>query len=173
MTHASSRAEPASVAATPATKALQTELQRWVRAMTMRIPLPTGESVERSAYAAMFQLHSSGPTRASDLAAELGLDLSTVSRQMSGLTRQGYVQKIADPGDGRASLLVLTDAGQRVIEEGAAARRDFLGDLLATWSEQDIHMLAALLSRFNDEVARRRERGVRDPNADTASRRSA
>jgi DNA-binding MarR family transcriptional regulator len=137
--------------ATAAAETLQTEMLRWVRGMTMRIPLPSGHSVERSAYAAMLQLQFRGPTRASDLALALGLDLSTVSRQMSGLARHGYVRKLADPGDGRASLLTLTAAGRRITDEGAAARRTFLADLLADWSEPEIITFAKLLSRFNDK----------------------
>lgn len=161
MTQATVSGANETVVETAAAQALQAELMRWVRAMTMRIPLPSGESVERSAYAAMFQLHSSGPTRASDLAAELGLDLSTVSRQMSGLARHGYVRKVADPDDGRASLLTLTDSGERVIEEGAAARRAFLSELLADWTEHDVHTLASLLNRFNDELGHLRDRTLR------------
>lgn len=126
-----------------------------------RVELPHGISLERSAYALMVRLRDEGPQRASVLASGLGLDLSTVSRQVSGLVEDGYVVKTADPHDGRASVLALSRTGRSLVERCRAARRGQLRDLLASWDETDVATLARLLCHLNADMARLHETGER------------
>ena len=58
-------------------------------------------------------LQTEGPLRAGALADCLQSDPSTVSRQVAALVKDGLLERRADPDDGRASLLVLTDAATR------------------------------------------------------------
>ena len=53
--------------------------------------------------------------RVSDLAACVELDASTVSRQIKQLEDKGIVERTADPADGRASLVRLTDDGRETM----------------------------------------------------------
>src|SRR3954452_21611677 len=65
--------------------------------------------VEWSAYLLLRCIANSGaPMRAAELADTLRSDPSTVSRQVAALVRAGYLERRADPADGRASLLVVT-----------------------------------------------------------------
>ncbi|SMB97011.1 DNA-binding transcriptional regulator, MarR family [Thermanaeromonas toyohensis ToBE] len=57
-----------------------------------------------------------GETSLSELAAALGLDLSTVSRVADGLVRRGLLKREADPGDRRRLALFLTDTGRELVE---------------------------------------------------------
>ncbi|SHE28116.1 DNA-binding transcriptional regulator, MarR family [Desulfofundulus australicus DSM 11792] len=57
-----------------------------------------------------------GDASPSDLAAALGLDLSTVSRVADGLVRQKLLCREADGLDRRRLRLVLTDAGRELVE---------------------------------------------------------
>src|SRR3954470_11964361 len=62
-------------------------------------------------WALLVPLERDGEQRCSSLAAEAGVDVSVVSRQVSALERSGYVERRPDPLDGRASLIRLSDAG--------------------------------------------------------------
>ena len=78
------------------------------------------DQVDPSTFPLAKQLHA--PRRAcgvSDLAVEVELDASTVSRQIKQLEDKGIVERTARPGDGRASLVRLTD---RRTQHGHARR---------------------------------------------------
>ncbi|MHB8593804.1 MAG: MarR family winged helix-turn-helix transcriptional regulator, partial [Acidimicrobiales bacterium] len=102
-----------------------TEVARSI--LRMGVPpdaLGEGEHVDRSGYWAMARLdEAAGPVRISDLAVTLDLDLSTVSRQVRHLVDTGLVTREADPGDGRACLVGLSDRGRAVLDAVRAARR--------------------------------------------------
>ena len=66
--------------------------------------------VDTASYPILFNLHD-GPRRVSDLAGRVHSDVSTVSRQVTGLVTHGLVEKVPDPQDGRAQVLSLTSAG--------------------------------------------------------------
>ena len=89
------------------------------------------DAVERAAYHLLAHLVQDGPRRASALAEAVHSDPSTVSRQVAGLVQLGYVERTADPEDGRATLLAATDEGRRVFEENRQARNRSLAELLA------------------------------------------
>ena len=63
--------------------------------------------VDTASYPILFNLHD-GPRRVSDLAGCVHSDVSTVSRQVTGLVTHGLVEKVPDPQDGRAQVLSLT-----------------------------------------------------------------
>ena len=105
-------------------------------------------SVERAAYHLLAHLVLDGPRRASALAEAVHSDPSTISRQVGGLVKLGYVERTADPDDGRATQLAATAEGRRVFEENRRARNESLADLLATWSPDDRLALRDLLGRF-------------------------
>jgi DNA-binding MarR family transcriptional regulator len=75
-------------------------------------------------------------------------DPSTISRQIGSLVRLGYVERTADPEDGRATLLAATPEGTRVFDENRRARNQNLAELLSGWSEPDRLALRELLGRF-------------------------
>src|SRR2546423_450837 len=63
------------------------------------------------------RLVTDGARRATDLAAEAFLDLSTVSRQVRSLVERGLVERRPDPEDRRGYLLTATDAGHETYLE--------------------------------------------------------
>lgn len=52
----------------------------------------------------------------SDLAAALGVQPPTVTKMISRLSAQGYVERRASKGDGRQAMVFLTERGRRTIE---------------------------------------------------------
>jgi DNA-binding MarR family transcriptional regulator len=56
-----------------------------------------------------------GGRRASDLADVLGVSRQAVAQVIALLERDGYVERLADPGDGRAKLICLTRRGRQAL----------------------------------------------------------
>lgn len=109
------------------------------------------DAVERATYHLLVHLVKDGPRRAGALAEAVHSDPSTISRQIGHLVRLGYVERAADPEDGRATLLVATAEGLRVFEENRRVRNENIAEMLADWSEPDRHALSALLARFTTD----------------------
>jgi DNA-binding MarR family transcriptional regulator len=97
--------------------------------------------------------HDEGGRRASDVAEQLHLDLSTVSRHVSTLERAGHIQRTPDPDDGRASLLTVSAAGAQALQTIMAARGEVFAAALAGWPAPEQVLLAELLDRLAGDLA--------------------
>lgn len=109
------------------------------------------DDVEWAAQMVLKSLAAVGPARSSTLAEHMYTDPSTVSRQVAALVKEGLVERRADPDDGRACLLVLTDAATEVLARHEQTRVDYFATMLADWSERDLNRFADLLQRFTDD----------------------
>src|SRR5436305_2748020 len=108
--------------------------------------------VDRAGYLTLGRLYDAGTARMSDLANVLGLDLSTVSRQVRALEELGLVGRTSDPDDRRAFLLESTDAGRALVTAVKEKFSQLVDVALAAWSDQDRHTLTALLGRLADDL---------------------
>ncbi|GIH15923.1 MarR family winged helix-turn-helix transcriptional regulator [Rugosimonospora africana] len=124
------------------------DLLRTVRRAKAQLLAATGNEVESVTQILLRTVAAEGPMRASALAASVHSDLSTVSRQTTALVADGLLERRADPVDGRASLLAVTEAGQAVIAEHAQARAAFFAQVLAGWDPRELGEFARLLQRF-------------------------
>mgnify|MGYP001792507881 CR=1 FL=1 len=88
-----------------------------------RAAVARGEDLDRPSFMLLHTLICLGPSRVTMLAAAVHSDPSTVSRQAAHLVDMGLLERRADPADGRASLLAITDAGTALLER-ARQRRD-------------------------------------------------
>jgi len=95
-----------------------------------------------------------GPARISDIADGLQVNLSVASRHLHALQEKGYLERIADPEDGRSSLVAISPAGREKLE--AAHRRlvDGLADALAGWKPSEVSALAEGLARLHATVGK-------------------
>jgi DNA-binding MarR family transcriptional regulator len=107
-----------------------------------------GVKLDRASYGVLARLGTLAPIRLSDLAQELGVDVSTVSRQVQALEQKGLVAREPDPDDGRAVLLQLTRKGKAVRAKMQAAWQETIAGLLGDWKPADISVFATLLDRF-------------------------
>jgi DNA-binding MarR family transcriptional regulator len=87
-------------------------------------------------------------------------DPSTVSRQVAQLVDRGLVERQPDPADGRACVLVPTEAGQEVIATLRRRRDEYLAMALSGWPADDLHQLVTLLDRFITDFETTRPPGV-------------
>lgn len=104
--------------------------------------------VDRSTVMLLKTLVHHGPSRSSALAAAIHSDPSTVSRQIAAMVRDGLVERRADPEDGRASVLVATEAGIAVLEEQRRRLGLALARVVQQWAPEDVDAFLDLLERF-------------------------
>jgi len=68
------------------------------------------------------------------------------------LSEEGLVERVAVPGDRRATVLRLTDAGQRAFAVQAQAHELWINDLLGAVSPDEARAMAARLQDFADKA---------------------
>lgn len=130
---------------------LGTEIVRFARLVTAwRQSAKTDAGAADRVLLAKLVVH--GDRRATDLAADTFLDLSTVSRQVRSLVERELVERHPAPDDRRGSLLHATDAGRAAFQDYRRQRDAHLAELLAAWPAQERADLVRLLNRLNDDL---------------------
>jgi DNA-binding MarR family transcriptional regulator len=113
---------------------LQQRLVAFVRAFGLHKgdETPCGVAIpvsEAHALTALAEAGAGGLTQ-TELARQLSLTKSTVSRLVDQLADRGWAERRAGPADGRLRTIVLTPAGDEMAAQVAAARADRLAHLL-------------------------------------------
>src|SRR3954453_16816178 len=132
------------------TSRIADELVRFVRlGARVKSMLNTGDlGAEFSALMLLFPLRHLGPMRVTDLAEVKQADPSTISRQVAQLVNAGLARREADPVDGRASRLGITDPGLRACRRLQDARLGMLGQALSDWPPERVAAFAELFEQF-------------------------
>lgn len=120
------------------------------------------DQVDPSSFPLAKQLMGSDAMRVSDLAANIGLDTSTVSRQIKHLEEKGILERMPDPADGRASLVRLNDSGRQVMQAAFRRRFERIQGVLKDWSDADRQQLQTLLTRLAADLATANDRDTLD-----------
>ncbi|MCU7722946.1 MarR family transcriptional regulator [Actinoplanes sp. KI2] len=110
---------------------------------------------EFSALMLLFPLRFLGPMRVTDLAEAKQADPSTVSRQAAQLVKAGLVRREADPEDGRAARLAITEDGLAACRKLHDAREAFLAEVLGSWPAERVEAFVELFIEFNTAVEAR------------------
>jgi len=90
-----------------------------------------------SAAFAMNRVCREGPIRLTTLAAKEGVSQPSMTQLIQRLERQGLVTRLADPDDGRAALIGITERGQTLLDDRKRLRRERLATLLATLTSDE------------------------------------
>ncbi len=106
---------------------------------------------------------SGGGIAQKDLAALAGIDGSSLVRLLDILSRQGLVERRPDPGDGRARLVFLTEAGERRVVEirDQLAKRE--AEMLVDLSDADLAQLLADFERIDARLSMLSDRADHRP----------
>jgi DNA-binding MarR family transcriptional regulator len=102
-----------------------------------------------------------GPLRIGELAERLPCSQPTATTTVAGLQAAGLVSRQADPTDGRAARVLITEDGRRTLQSLAQGEAEALAALLSTVDEEELEILRAvipLLSGLADGVTRQPER---------------
>lgn len=87
-------------------------------------------------------------SRLTELAARTGVTPQSMSDVVNAMIRDGYIERVPDPDDGRAKRIVLTARGEAGMAEGdrvIAALEERYADVLGA---DDLETLRALLRRI-------------------------
>lgn len=121
-------------------------------ALMHRIHELSGVTLHRSALATVWRLANFGPQLISELAEGVGVDVSTMSRLLRQLERDGLVARGRHGSDQRCVQIALTPAGVRAHERVSAARTAMLTEILEDWPERDRAAFVRLLGRFAEDL---------------------
>lgn len=78
-----------------------------------------------------------GPIRLTALAAKEGVSQPSMTQLIQRLERHDLVARIADPDDGRAALIGITEHGQELLDKRKRMRRERLTALLETLTPEE------------------------------------
>lgn len=112
------------------------------------------QGMDKSAFVLLATLSGLGECRSSALAEAVLSDPSTVSRQVAGLVKDGFVERHADPADGRASVLAVTEEGRRLIKSRRRQRNEAIERMVSDWPDEDFKNFAELFERFVQDYER-------------------
>ena len=92
--------------------------------------------------------HLDGPERMKPLSEKLGRDATTVSRQVASLEEAGLVERSPCPDDGRATVVTITKAGSKLVEQTIPLTLALRGRAMKGISKAEAKTLVNALSRM-------------------------
>jgi DNA-binding MarR family transcriptional regulator len=110
-------------------------------------------SMDRAAYLLLNRLDQDGPMGVKALACGMGIDSSTVTRQVAPLVDSGLVKRTSHPEDGRAVILQLSPRGKARLEEVRSSRRSLMAQATQEWTQEERDAFCDLLTRFNSALS--------------------
>ncbi|WP_433611058.1 MarR family winged helix-turn-helix transcriptional regulator [Prescottella agglutinans] len=88
----------------------------------------------------------------SALVAELGVEKSTLTRQIDAVVRLGLVERRPDPLDARARQVALTEPGRAQLTELRESAIAQWRERLSRWDPADVRQLTILLRRLAESA---------------------
>ena len=113
-----------------------------------------GHPLEGPFYSTLARLQRADGCTVSELAAALGLEVSSMSRRVHTLERAGLVRRETGTVDRRTAHLWLTGEGKDLVLALQAGWRQMLAEVTAEWDPADIERFALLFERFAADFER-------------------
>ncbi|HEX4833344.1 MAG TPA: MarR family transcriptional regulator [Trebonia sp.] len=140
--------DPAEVAA-----ALQVSIGTFMRRLRQ---VPIRDDLTTPDLTALSRLDREGPATPSQLARAEQISPQAMGVTVSGLERRGLVNRSPDPGDGRRTVLSLTEAGRQLLHNKRSARtRQLAAALAAGFTAEELRVLrqaAPLIERLAEGI---------------------
>lgn len=114
-----------------------------------------GIEIGRAGYLLLMTLEESGPATIGRLASALGLDASTVTRQIATMEADGLVERTRDDRDRRRSVIGPSRRGAALLREVRDRRTRTVERMLEDWPCEDLEDLERLLGRLNEAITAR------------------
>jgi len=89
----------------------------------------------------------------SDLGTEFGVSIAAVSQLLEKMVQQGLVHRSEDPQDRRNKVLVLTEDGKKIANEGMNERHKWLSNLIKILTEEEQDQVDSVLRLLIDKAA--------------------
>ncbi|MBT2530577.1 MarR family transcriptional regulator [Arthrobacter sp. ISL-48] len=122
---------------------------RRARSVSHQLSRQVHPDMEPAAYGLLTVIRREGTIRLTDLALSLGVGKPSVSRQIAFLESIGLVSKEADPLDGRAQSIRLTEKGEEKMHQVQDARRQVFRERLGEWPLEELQTLAQYMAKLN------------------------
>ena len=104
--------------------------------------------------AALRALEDAGkPLPLGQLAERLSCVKSNITQLVDRLEADGLVARVADPGDRRSRLAVMTPQGRKACAEGTRIQDDTERELFGALSTDEARQLASLIAKITSRVA--------------------
>ncbi|MEU5840514.1 MarR family transcriptional regulator [Rhodococcus sp. NPDC047139] len=103
--------------------------------------------------AILLMLARMGECRPSELAVELCVSQSSLSRQIAELVERGLVDRHPDPDDRRAHRVSCSESGLEILDLVRKRRTERLSAELADWDETEIASAITTLERLTASLA--------------------
>lgn len=123
---------------------------RGLLALNVSVLEHMGQRIGLAPLRALQALDRLGPSLVTELGDDLGLLSSTASRLSDRLAEAGYITRRVAPGNRRATLLELTDAGRAILDELVAVRVHDFGEVAKHMSAADRAALVRGAQAFTD-----------------------
>src|SRR5699024_2530523 len=137
--------------ACPSVRALEHELAFLVRRLeAARRRFHFG--LERAHYLLLILLERNDRQSVGELASQVNLDASTVTRQVAAMKKAGLVEKHDNPEDRRGGFITITRLGRDTAAEVRARRLRRIEGGFREWSEEERREFARLTARYNDNL---------------------
>lgn len=144
----------------PLLRALGDEILRVTRRRATTYP---GSQLSNSAFRILWVLAEAGPRSVGELADELHLEPSTVSRQVASAVRQGLLHRVAADPDPRVQVRP-TPAGEDAYRHDVRIRVALFSEAIAELGDATAERLVSDLRRFNDGLDRALEHAGSEPD---------
>ncbi|SOC87682.1 DNA-binding transcriptional regulator, MarR family [Curtobacterium sp. 314Chir4.1] len=94
---------------------------------------------------ALATIQREGPLRPGDLSRIEVVTKPTMTRILTELEQRGFIEREADPRDGRAFMVTATPEGIAAVERARSDRTGIVAELIAELPEPDVDAIAAAL----------------------------
>jgi DNA-binding MarR family transcriptional regulator len=111
-----------------------------------------GIKLDRALFPLLVGIARFGPIGVVELAARVGRDHTTVSRQVAKLESLGLVDRQPGAADGRVREALVSPAGEAAVKRLDAARERIGKAVLSGWEEGELDDLVRLMRRFADAI---------------------
>ncbi|MDP9735198.1 MULTISPECIES: MarR family winged helix-turn-helix transcriptional regulator [unclassified Curtobacterium] len=114
---------------------------------------------------ALATIQAEGPLRPGDLSRIEVVTKPTMTRILTELEQRGFIEREADPRDGRAFMVSATPAGIAAVERARSDRTGIVAGLIADLPDDEVDSIAAALAALE-----RIGQGERSQEARTSER---
>ncbi|GAB2658309.1 MarR family transcriptional regulator [Prescottella soli] len=113
---------------------------------------PDGELLTVPLGALLSHVAAGQGRRCNALADRMHITPSTLSRHIAHAEELGYLERVPDPVDRRATLPALTDEGAAVLRRHRARQREWLLESIADWTDAEVQQLVDGLARLSSSM---------------------
>jgi DNA-binding MarR family transcriptional regulator len=131
---------------------LLTAVARWIEQRHMAAFADAGYDDVRVSHNAVFTRIPAAGIRLTELAAQAGVSKQAMAELVEELVGKGYLQRVPDPADGRAKLLVMADRGAASHEVTLRIFADIEAELAAVVGAERLEAAREVLTEVLLEV---------------------